>query len=114
MSDIKFGSKQHINNLIQILELNIKKDIGRRWDPRAWDECQRVCGMSEAILCLYKPDEFAPGKKFKFQTITTVRKTLFGKLKQETRREAYVNMLLRNLKDCLNISCFALQEFFES
>ncbi len=104
MSNIKFGSKQHLKNLIDLIEINAKKNIGRKWDADEWDRCYRALGMIEAILCIYKPNEFAPGKKFEFQTITTSRKTLFGNIKHETRRESYVEMMLRNLKDCYNLA----------
>lgn len=59
-------------------------------------------GMIEAVLCVYMPDKFAPGRKFEYQTITTTRKTLFGNIKQESRQESYSEMLLRNLKDYYN------------
>ena len=99
MSYIKFGSKEHTENLLYTLEHAIAQNIGRKWDASQWDLVHRTCGMIEAVLCVYLPNKFAPGRKFEFQTITTSYKTFFGNIRSKVRRESYAEMLLRNLKD---------------
>ena len=61
-SDLIFGSKQHIKNLISTLEIYMHDNIGRKWDAFKWDHGMRICGMAESVLWDAMPDKFGPGK----------------------------------------------------
>lgn len=99
-SEVDFGSKRHIQNLLNLIENSW--EISRKYDGTKLDVAQRALGMIEAVLCIYMPDKFAPGRRFEYENITITRKTLFGKIKTQTRTETYVEMLLRNLRNYYN------------
>lgn len=102
MSYPKFGSRKHIQNCIDTIEIAIRENISMRYGGSKWNIAQRTTGMMEALLCIYKPDKFAPGNKFEYKTFITTKKKFFGGIKQVSRKESYPEMLVRNLKEVLS------------